>query len=78
METALGGLPDDSAKMVWSRGCIAHLAPEPLKRNEISGTLADAIRQFAAAESAALRRILQGNSCSVPAGALDPAIFVFI
>jgi hypothetical protein len=27
MEMALGGRPDDSAKMVCSRGCIAYLCP---------------------------------------------------
>jgi hypothetical protein len=31
MEIALGGRPDDSAKMVCSRGCIAYLSPSPLK-----------------------------------------------
>src|SRR6202047_4809866 len=32
MAIALGGRPDDSAKMVCSRGCIAYLSPSPLKR----------------------------------------------
>ena len=32
MEMALGGRPDDSAKMVCSRGCIAYLFQSPLKR----------------------------------------------
>jgi Pyruvate/2-oxoacid:ferredoxin oxidoreductase delta subunit len=32
MEMALGGRPDDSAKMVCSRGCIVYLFPSPLKR----------------------------------------------
>jgi hypothetical protein len=32
MEIALGGRPDDSAKMVCCRGCIAYLPREPLKR----------------------------------------------
>src|SRR5260370_40609206 len=32
MEIALGGRPDDSAKIVCSRGCIVYLAPSPLKR----------------------------------------------
>ena len=27
MAIALGGRPDDSAKMVWSRGCMAYLFP---------------------------------------------------
>jgi len=31
MEIALGGRPDDSAKMLCSRGCIAYLSPSPLK-----------------------------------------------
>ncbi|WP_187437420.1 hypothetical protein [Bradyrhizobium rifense] len=26
MAIALGGRPDDSAKMVWSRGCMAYLS----------------------------------------------------
>jgi hypothetical protein len=29
---ALGGKPDDSAKMVCSRGCMAYLRQSPLKR----------------------------------------------
>jgi hypothetical protein len=29
MEIALGGRPDDSAKMVCSRGCIPYLSPSP-------------------------------------------------
>jgi hypothetical protein len=32
MEIALGGRPDDSAKIVCSRGCIAYLFQIPLKR----------------------------------------------
>jgi hypothetical protein len=32
MAMALGGRPDDSAKIVCSRGCIAYLSPSPLKR----------------------------------------------
>jgi len=32
MEMALGGRPDDSAKIVCSRGCIAYLPQSPLKR----------------------------------------------
>src|SRR5258708_36266001 len=31
MEIALGGRPDDSAKMVWSRGCIAYLSFAPVQ-----------------------------------------------
>jgi hypothetical protein len=27
MAIGLGGLPDDNAKMVWSRGCIALFVP---------------------------------------------------
>ena len=36
MAIALGGRPDDSAKMVWSRGCIAYLFRSALKGNAIS------------------------------------------
>jgi hypothetical protein len=36
MAIALGGRPDDSAKMVWSRGCIAYLCRRPWKGNAIS------------------------------------------
>ena len=36
MAIALGGRPDDSAKMVWSRGCIAYLCKRPWKGNAIS------------------------------------------
>ena len=36
MAIALGGRPDDSAKMVWSRGCIAYLCKRPRKGNAIS------------------------------------------
>jgi hypothetical protein len=32
MEMALGGRPEDSAKIVCSRGCIAYLPRSPLKR----------------------------------------------
>jgi hypothetical protein len=35
MEIALGGRPDDSAKMVCSRECIAYLCPSPSKGNAI-------------------------------------------
>jgi len=33
---ALGGRPDDNAKMVWSRGCIAYLVKRLWKGNAIS------------------------------------------
>jgi len=32
IEIALGGRPDDTAKMVWSRGCIAYLLQGPLAK----------------------------------------------
>ena len=35
MAIALGGRPDDSAKMVWSRGCIAYLLPGASEGNAI-------------------------------------------
>jgi hypothetical protein len=36
MAIALGGRPDDNAKMVWSRGCIAYLFKRLWKGNAIS------------------------------------------
>jgi hypothetical protein len=36
MAIALGGRPDDKAKMVCSRGCIAYLFKSPWKGNAIS------------------------------------------
>ena len=36
MAMALGARPDDSAKMVWSRGCIAYLCKRLWKGNAIS------------------------------------------
>jgi hypothetical protein len=35
MAIALGARPDDSAKMVWSRGCIAYLFPARRKDNAL-------------------------------------------
>jgi hypothetical protein len=32
---ALGGRPDDSAKMVWSRECIAYLCCAKIKGNAV-------------------------------------------
>jgi hypothetical protein len=32
---ALGGRPEDNAKMVWSRGCMAYLFPSKGKGNAI-------------------------------------------
>jgi hypothetical protein len=36
MAIALGGRPDETAKMVCSRECIAYLSPTPWERNVIS------------------------------------------
>jgi hypothetical protein len=36
MEMALGGRPDDSAKIVCSCGCIVYLPPSPLRRQRSS------------------------------------------
>src|SRR5260370_39996236 len=42
-EIAFGGRPDDRSKMVWSRGCIAYLAPDPLKtQRNLRRSLTDA------------------------------------
>jgi hypothetical protein len=35
MAIALGGRPEDKAKMVWSRGCMAYLFPSKGKGNAI-------------------------------------------
>jgi hypothetical protein len=37
MAIALGGRPDDNAKMVWSRECMAYLFPRKRKGNAIPG-----------------------------------------
>jgi hypothetical protein len=41
MAIALGGRPDDNAKIVWSLGCIAYLFKRLWKGNAISTQAAE-------------------------------------
>ncbi|WP_249132639.1 MULTISPECIES: hypothetical protein [unclassified Bradyrhizobium] len=46
MAIALGGRPEDNAKMVWSRGCIAYFFQQIGKGNAAS--ILHAVPQYAA------------------------------
>jgi hypothetical protein len=52
MAIALGGRPEESAKMVWSRGCIAYLLANGREGNAQFAPLA--LRAFAASQQSSI------------------------
>jgi hypothetical protein len=68
MAIALGGRPDDSAKMVWSRGCIAYLlANRPEGNVKFDGQIASRPDVALQKNSSSAAAIMQQFSA-----ALDP------